>query len=85
VSLDRTGDYTFQLESVDGAWLWIDGVLLADNHGVHPKKAVYSAAVHLAAGHHTFKARYFYTSKESAWCHVPVNGDGRWSEPPCYR
>jgi hypothetical protein len=81
ICIDRAGDYTFELESVDGSWLWVDGVLLADNPGVHPKKDVYSTAVHLEAGRHTFKARYFYTSKVSAWCRILINSGGIWSEP----
>jgi hypothetical protein len=82
---DRAGDYTFELESVDGSWLWVDGALVADNHGVHPKKALYSAAVHLDAGRHAVKARYFYTDARSAWCHVLINAGGTWYEPAYYR
>jgi hypothetical protein len=85
VSAGEAGDYVFELESVDGSWLWVDGILVADNHGIHPKKAVYSAAVHLDAGRHSIKARYFYTSAESAWCHVLFSAGGAWSEPAYYR
>lgn len=83
--VDRAGDYTFQLESVDGSWLWVDGTLIADNHGIHPKKAAYSAPVHLDAGHHPIKARYLYTDMESAWCRVLISDGGNWSVPACYR
>jgi hypothetical protein len=85
IYIDRTGDYTFELESVDGSWLWIDGVLVADNHGIHPKKSVYSAAIRLAGGRHAIKARYFYTTADNAWCHVLIGGDGSRSEPAYYR
>jgi hypothetical protein len=73
------------LECTDGAWLWIDGSLIADNHGIHPKTAVYSTTMHLEAGHHAVKARYFYTSVESAWCHVLINGNDSWSVPAYFR
>jgi hypothetical protein len=85
IYVDRAGDYAFKLESVDGSWLWMDGALIADNHGIHQKNAVYSATVHLEAGRHTVKARYFYTDTENAWCNVLVNVDGIWSEPAYYR
>ena len=38
IYIDQAGDYTFELESVDGSWLWVDGVLIADNHGSPPQK-----------------------------------------------
>jgi hypothetical protein len=85
IYVDRAGDYTFELESVDGSWLWVDGVLIADNHGIHPKKTVYSASIHLAEGRHAVKARYFYTLADNAWCHVLVGSDGSRSEPAYYR
>jgi hypothetical protein len=85
IYVDRAADYIFEVESVDGSWLWVDGVPLADNHGIHPKKAVYSPAVHLDAGRHAVKARYFYTDARSAWCHVLINAGGIWSEPAYYR
>jgi hypothetical protein len=83
--VDSAADYTFELESVDGSRLWVDGVLLADNHGVHPKKAVYSVPVYLDAGRHAVKARYFYTDARSAWCHVLIGTAGTWAEPAYYR
>jgi PA14 domain len=85
IYVDRTGDYAFELESVDGSWLWVDGILIADNHGIHPKKSVYSASIRLAEGRHTVKARYFYTVADNAWCHVLIGGNGSRSEPAFYR
>lgn len=85
IYVGEAGDYTFDLESVDGSWLWVDGALAADNHGVHPDKAVDSAALHLDAGRHAVKARYFYTSAETARCRVLFSSGGAWSEPAYYR
>ncbi|HEY3272969.1 MAG TPA: PA14 domain-containing protein [Methanocella sp.] len=85
IYVDRACDYTFELESVDGSWLWVDGVLIADNHGVHPKKSVNSIGIRLGEGRHAIKARYFYTTAENAWCHVLMGSNGSRSEPVYYR
>jgi hypothetical protein len=85
VYVERAGDYKFMLESTDGAWLWVDGTMIADNHGIHAKTAVYSPTAHLSAGYHAFKARYFYTSEDSAWCHIDINGEGSGPEPAFFR
>jgi hypothetical protein len=79
------GDYAFELESAGGSWLWVDGVLIADNHGAHPLKAVYSPTIHLNAGRHAVKARYFYTDADRAYCKVRINAGGTWSVPLFYR
>ena len=85
VSVREPGDYTFRLESADGSWLWVDGSLIAENHGVHPSGTVYSGPVHLSAGCHVIKAKYFYTYADSASCHVSIGKDGIWPEPVYYR
>jgi hypothetical protein len=85
IHIDVAGDYVFELESVDGSWLWVDGIIIADNHGVHIKKAVYSDTVHLEAGRHTIKVRCFYTDAQNAWCRVLFNAGDTWAEPACYR
>jgi hypothetical protein len=68
------GDYTFTLDSAGGSWLWIDGKLTLENHGNHPLASASSAPVHLAAGQHKLKARYFYTS--TAICKVTCTQGG---------
>jgi len=78
-------DFTFRLDSSDGSWLWLDGSLIADNHGGHPPVTVDSAPVHLSAGCHVIKAKCFYTDADSASCHVLIGTDGTWSEPVFYR
>lgn len=85
VSVNVPGDYTFRLESTDGSWLWVDGSLIVDNHGMHPPVTLYSAPVYLSAGCHAIKAKYFYTDADSASCHVSIGTDGTWSEPVFYR
>lgn len=73
------GDYTFTLESAGGSWLWIDGRLTADNYGDHPRTSVCSAPVHLSAGQHKIKARYYYTSE--VFCIATSSRDGKTMEP----
>ena len=85
ILIREPGDYTFRLESADGSWLWIDGALIADNHGIHPSSAVYSAPVYLSAGCHAIKAKYFYTDADSASCRVSIGTGGTWSVPALYR
>ncbi len=85
VVVEAAGDYIFELESAGGSWLWIDGALVADNHGVHPLKAVYSPAIHLSPGRHAVRARYFYTNAGQAFCRVLIGAGGSWSPPAFYR
>ena len=79
VKIPAEGDYTFMLESAGGSWLWIDGSLTADNHGNHPRSSVSSAPVHLSAGQHRIKARYYYTSE--VFCMLACIRDGQIIEP----
>ncbi len=85
VAIRVPGDYIFRLESTDGSWLWVDGSLVADNHGVHPSSTVYSTAIRLSEGCHVIKAKCFYTDADSASCHVSIGTGGIWSEPVYYR
>jgi hypothetical protein len=85
LSVPRPGDYTFRLDSTDGAWLWVDGVLVADNHGIHPAAAVFSAPLYLSTGLHAVKAKCFYTDARSASCHLSIGRQGAWSEPVYFR
>jgi len=85
VLISEAGDYAFELESAGGSWLWVDGAMIADNHGDHPLRAVCSPAIPLIAGRHAVKARYFYTDAEQAFCKVRINADGTWSIPAFYR
>jgi hypothetical protein len=55
---DQTGRYRFALESDDGSRLWIDGLTIVDNGGVHGEQRQ-SGDVHLARGRHAIRVRYF--------------------------
>lgn len=85
VLIEAAGDYAFRLESADGSWLWLDGTLIADDHGTHSKTAVDSPALPLAAGLHQVKARYFYRDAENAFCQVLMSVNGSWFPPAFYR
>ncbi len=85
VAIREPGDYAFRLESAGGAWLWLDGSLIAGSHGAQPSGTVYSAPLRLAAGYHAIKAKCFYTDASSASCHVAIGKDGTWYEPAYYR
>ena len=78
VIIPAEGDYTFTLDSAGGSWLWVDGRLIADNHGNHPRSSVCSAPVRLSAGQHRVKARYCYTN--DPFCRVTCSQDGRVAE-----
>ena len=52
------GTYTFNLTSDDGSALWIDGVELIDNDGLH-SAGTDSASIYLTAGLHELEAHYF--------------------------
>jgi hypothetical protein len=80
----EAGDYRFELESAGGSWLWIDGALVADNHGQHPLAAVRSSPVRLEEGYHRIKARYFYTDAESSFIRARWDAGGAWSDLPCF-
>ncbi len=40
VTAPADGDYTFTLRSDDDAWLYLDGVLIAETSGVHPPQTI---------------------------------------------
>lgn len=56
--VETAGDFTFTLTSDDGAQLYIDGVLIIDNDGLHAAQSK-AGAVALSAGNHTIEVRYF--------------------------
>ncbi len=61
--IDQAGLWTFELESNDGARLWIDGEEVVDNDGVHGMQAS-GGAVELETGWHPFEIRYFSRSSD---------------------
>ena len=52
------GEYRFQLTSDDGSKLYIDGVQVIDNDGVHTERTR-EGAVHLKQGSHRIRISYF--------------------------
>jgi len=62
----RTGDYTFESDSDDGAWLYIDGHLVVDDGGRHADLPV-RGTVHLARGVHDIFIRYFQDGGDYAY------------------
>ena len=56
--IEKPGVYLFVLASDDGARLWIDGRVLADNDGLHPEKIAFGR-VKLAGGIHRIRVSYF--------------------------
>ncbi len=58
INVPADGIYEFQLESDDGAVLWIGGEKTVDNDGLHSIKAL-NGLVPLRKGYHPFKLAYF--------------------------
>ncbi|MEQ1859477.1 MAG: c-type cytochrome [Chthoniobacteraceae bacterium] len=58
IVVPKDGTYTFMTESDDGSRLYIDGRLVVDNGGIHPKQER-TGEVDLKAGAHTFLLTYF--------------------------
>ncbi len=56
--VDTAGEHTFFLGSDDGSALFIDGVQVIDNDGIHGLITL-NATVDLAAGQHQIEVRYF--------------------------
>ncbi|WP_298817665.1 N-acetylmuramoyl-L-alanine amidase [Chloroflexus sp.] len=53
-----SGEYTFELSSDDGAWLWVNERLVVSNAGIHPFTTV-TGTISLTAGLHTLAIKYF--------------------------
>ncbi len=60
-----SGDYTFLTSSDDGSWLWVDGKLAVDNHGLHAPSA-FTGTMTLNAGMHTLSYKYFERSGQAS-------------------
>lgn len=58
VAFATSGTYTFRLKSDDGARLYIDGVLVVDNDGVHALQER-TGTINLSAGPHDVVIEYF--------------------------
>ncbi len=58
VTVDTAGTYAFRVLSDDGAKLYLDGKLVADNDGTHPPSSA-SGTVELQPGKHQLALEYF--------------------------
>ena len=57
--IPRNGQYTFTVESDDGAILFIDSKTVAENEGTHPMKPGKSGEIALKSGQHPIELTYF--------------------------
>jgi YVTN family beta-propeller protein len=84
LSVTRAGDYDFYTTSDDGSRLYIDGLLVVDNDGLHGAVTV-AATVALGVGAHSLRVEYFersisqvldvgYRAGNPAWAPIPANG-----------
>ena len=53
----EAGTYSFELTSDDGSWLWVDGLPVVSNSGLHKPESV-SGSIWLPAGVHTLGIKY---------------------------
>jgi hypothetical protein len=60
-SISVPGKYTFSTESNDGSRLWVAGLVVVDNGGLHGMRKAEGVAA-LSAGLHTMKADFFVSS-----------------------
>ncbi|MGP0064160.1 MAG: SdrD B-like domain-containing protein, partial [Isosphaeraceae bacterium] len=58
LDVSTTGTYSFQLDSDDGSYLFIDGNLVVSDGGQHNSQTV-NGSVTLTAGLHSFDAKFF--------------------------
>ncbi len=58
IDVPETGNWTFYINSDDGSELWINGISLIQNYGMHGMRE-YSGFVNLTAGHHDFRIEFF--------------------------
>ncbi|MEM6812137.1 MAG: PA14 domain-containing protein, partial [Pseudomonadota bacterium] len=59
LTITTGGTYTFQTRSDDGSMLFLDGVQIVDNDGLHGPVTVTSAGQALTAGTYTLEATFF--------------------------
>src|SRR5260370_32753377 len=62
--IEKPGLYRFRLVSDDGAMLYVDGQLIADNDVVH-STTVGLGSIRLGGGTHTFRVPYFHVPADT--------------------
>ena len=73
--IEKPGLYRFRLISDDGAMLYIDGQLVADNDGVH-STTVRLGSLRLAGGRHTIRVPYFQGPRNTVALMLEIAGPG---------
>ena len=73
--IEHPGLYRFRLISDDGAMLYIDGQLVADNDGVHSTE-VRLGSIRLAGGMHTIRVPYFQGPATTVALMLEIAGPG---------
>ena len=58
IDVPESGNWTFYLNTDDGSELWINGVSLIQNYGMHGMRE-YSGNINLSAGEHDFRIEFF--------------------------
>lgn len=74
ININISGDYKFYTKSDDGSKLYIDGVLVVNNDGVHDVQEA-SGVKNLSADKHTIRVEYFQAAGEAA-LEVSYEGPG---------
>ncbi len=73
--IETPGLYRFRLTSDDGAMLYIDGQLIADNDGVH-STIVRLGSIRLTGGTHTIRVPYFQGPGDTVALMLEIAGPG---------
>jgi hypothetical protein len=73
--IETPGLYRFRLTSDDGAMLYIDGQLIADNDGIH-STTVRLGSIRLGGGTHTLRVPYFQGPGDTVALILEVAGPG---------
>ena len=73
--IETPGLYRFRLTSDDGAMLYVDGQLIADNDGIH-STAVRLGSIRLAGGMHRIRVPYYQGPGETVALMLEVAGPG---------
>ena len=78
IDIQKDNTYSFRLISDDGAILYIDGVKLMDNDGLHAARTVLASKV-LKAGSHSLRLDYFQGARGSVALSLSI-GEGAAAE-----
>jgi len=73
--IEKPGLYSFLLTSDDGARLWIDDQLIADNDGLHQAEDRH-ASLRLTTGVHTIRVAYFQGPRFQVALMLKIAGPG---------